>query len=316
MADSPGAKPEIVNFAVNEALAKAKAQADPSAAWDVVRQLGQGPLTIVNINTDVAQQSALDPTALPSDLAPAQSVLAIGSEKGPLLVAFTARNVRSMLPPGAPEEISEQLMPALQVAAIAGKEPYAGLAIDPGSENGIAIPAAFLSAGLPNGRTNVKAKTILAGLGSTDPAADAQIRQSLISAVAAGPLYTATEKATLDETGQPKFPLIPLKPGTSGEQATGENEVAVCFGTSPAEIAAAFNPEQWTPVPVRLNEVIDIVRKMANLKLAVINPKGPTLQLPVLNPAPEVNFDDLLKEPTPEPGATTEPDAGTREGED
>lgn len=309
MVDSIGPKPEIINLGVNEALARAKGNPGPSSVWDVVRQLGQGELTVANTVSE-APSSAFDPTALPGDLAPQQSILALNSDKGPLLVAFTEKNISSLLPPGIPQAVDEKQYPALQVASIAGKEPYAGLAIDPGSENGYVIPRPFLNAGLPGGQTNFQVKTMLANPQFTQASADSGARQALIQAVATGPIYTPVEKAAFEATGEFKFPLVPLGGAAlNGQTPAPDADAAVIFGTSPAEIAAVFNPDQWVPMQVRLNDVIATLRKSSNVKLVVINPHGPTLQLPVTPQAPS-------DEPTPEPGPSTEPDGGTREGED
>jgi hypothetical protein len=258
--------------------------------------------------------SAYDPTNLPGDLGGSQSVMAINTEKGPYLVAFTANHVKALLPPGAPPGVTEQQLPALEVATIAGKEPYFGLIIDPGSENSLAIPGDFLRAGLPSGKTNARAKAVLAILnrGNTN---DPSIREALVAAVAEGPMYTAINKAALDEKGQPEFPVIPIQAGPDGLPVSG-GEAAIVFGTSPAEIAAAFDLKQWVPAPVRVNDVVTAVRRSANLKLAVIDPQGPTLQIPIADQEFKTNVADLLNEPTPEPGESTEPDGGTREGED
>lgn len=314
MAEIFGLKPEIINAPVNDALAKAKASPAPNSVWEVVRQLGQGELTVVN-TTSVAPTSAFDPTSLPGDFV-SQAMLALNSDKGPLLVAFTARNVSSILPENAPATVEEQQIPAGQVAAIASKEPYAGLAIDPGSPNGYVIPSAFLGAGLPIGRTNHRAKALLA---NATTKTDVAGREALVAAIAGGPMYTAAEKVLLEASGEVKFPLVPLDAAAAGNGAPGPDlEAAVVFGTSPAEIAAVFSPEQWTPIPVKLNDVVATVRKNANLKLVVINPLGPTLQLPITADmaAAPASSEELLSEPTPEPGSATEPDGGTREGED
>ena len=321
MADSFGPKPEIINPLVNAALAKAKGKPGTSGVWDVVRQLGQGNLTLINV-VQSTPTSAFDPASLPGELSSSQSVMAIESDKGPLLVAFTARDVTSLLPPGAPEGIAEQQLPALQVANVAGKAPYFGLVIDPGSENGMVIPGDFLNAGLPAGKTNARAKAVLAIL-NKENTNDPSVREALVAAVAEGPMYTAINKAALDSTGQPQFPVVPIPDrvlrgdNSANSEPTGEGtEVAILFGTSPAEIAAALDLNEWVPAPVRMNDVVASVRKSANLKLAVINPQGPTLQVPIVNEAPAVDTGILYGEPTPEPGPSTEPDGGTREGED
>jgi len=327
MADTPGPKPEILNAAVNAALAKGKANPTPSAVWDVVRQLGQGLLTVVSSGQ---QESQLSPTALPGELTGGQAVFALNSDKGPLLAAFTARNVQTLLPEDAPANVTEEPVPGWELARIASSPPYVGLAIDPGSENGMVIPAQFLQAGLPAGQINIEAKNFMSVANNMN---DAQ-RQALIRALAVGPLYTAVDRNSLaGGTQQANFPLIPL--GETDGQPHPETEVAIVFGTSPAEIAAVFTPEQWTPIKVRMNDVIATVRKSANAKLIIINPHGPTLQLPINTDAvdqantqsaaaaavPQADAatalpDDLLAEPTPPIGPSTEPDGGTREGED
>jgi len=280
-------------------------------------------LTVVNTAPEpAAVQSAFDPTSLPSELqSTGQSILAINSEKGPLLVGFTARNVATLLPPGAPGELNEEQFPAVQVAAIAAKEPYAGLAIDPGSANGYVIPADFLRAGLPQGGSNPMAKALLAHPEISKNPGNAQARQQLVAAVAAGPMYTAVERKSFEETGEYKFPVIPINVKLQpGEAPPPDAESAVIFGTSPAEIVAAFSPDQFVPLPVRLNDVVKSVQQNANIKMIVINPLGPTLQLPITGQVPGADAaeasEELLNEPTPEPGPATEPDGGTREGED
>ena len=333
----------VVNQPVRDAVQKAKASPVPASAWDVVRQLGQGMLTIANVGA--APQPSTSPTSLPAGLTP-QAVLALGSEKGPVLAAFTTSNVAGLLPAGGPRQISEQLVPAVEVARLVAAGSYAGLAVDPGTEHGYVIPAEFLKAGLPGGRTNARAKTLLQG-GNLDE----EGRKALLQALAAGPIYTPAEKAALDAGNATKFPLVPLGGPIQPGEVPPETAAAVVFGTSPAEIAAMFNPEQWVPVPVRMNDVVQLVRKSAPVKLAVINPLGPTLQLPI-SPAPadgaasadgsepsdssaapvvadmgelgaapkpsDAEFGAalaaLLAEPTPPEGSSTEPDAGTREG--
>lgn len=329
MVETAGPKPEIINPGVNEAMAKSKANPTPGSIWDVVRNLGQGELTIVH-TVSQAHTSAFDPTSLPGDLVPSQSVLAINVQNlGPVLVAFTARNVQTMLPPDDTQKLEEQQLPALQIAAIAAKEPYAGLVIDPGSETSQIIPGTFLKSGIPLQGTNPQAKALLSNPNLAKNPGDAAAREQLVRAIATGPVYTPVEKAAFEATGEFKFPLIPLgTPPAPGETPAPDSPAAVVFGTSPAEIAAAFPVDQWVPIAVRLNDVVATVRQSANVKMVVINPLGPTLQLPITAetpiPAPGTplhepstsSADAVLDEPTPEPGPSTEPDGGTREGED
>ncbi|MCL1800528.1 MAG: SseB family protein [Promicromonosporaceae bacterium] len=301
--DPAAAPPKPLNAPVAAALTKAKANPLPGSIWDVVRQLGQGMLTVVSVG---GGEPATSPTSLPGEFTP-QAVLALNSPKGPVLAAFTSSNVSSMLPPDAvsAKRVNEQQVPAMEVAKLAGTTTYAGLALDPGTEHGMVIPAQFLNAGLAGGRANAPAKHLL-NIAST---ADEETRRNLLKALAAGPIFTPVEKASAAEGKETKFPLVPLG---KNEADPDDTRMAVIFGTSPAEIAAAFPPEQWTPVPVRMHQVVETIRKNTPLDMVVVNPLGPTLQLPVTNVAPSVDPD----EPTPEPGPSTEPDGGTREGED
>jgi hypothetical protein len=292
-------------------MRKAKAKPESNAIWDVVRQLGQGGLTVVSVGRT---EPATSPTNLPGELTP-QAVLAIGSEKGPLLAAFTFSNVASMLPADGPADYSEQQLPALELVKLASGEPYAGLALNPGTAEGIVIPGPLLAAGLPAGRTNFRAKSLINAVtvqSQTGKPAD-DMRQALMTALASGPVYTAAEKASLDSGNEPKFPLLPMGGKTEpGQPVSPDTPAAVLFGTSPAEIAAVFGAEDWVPVPVRMVDVVKAVQKNHAVSTVVVNPMGPTLQMPV------------EAEPTPEPaetqdsevGAATEPDGGTREGED
>jgi len=319
MANTAGTQPQVINELVNAALIKAQTKPGPLAVWDVLRQLAQGNLTVL-VTVDPNAGSAFDPTNLPGAIQPAQSLLSIKSDRGLLLAAFTMRNVGSLVPPVAPQNLAEEVRSAIEIAGVARQEAYAGLLLDPGTEHSMVIPSATITAGLDG--ANLAAKALLSNPNLAKNPGDTQARNNLVRAIAGGPMYTPIDRAEFMASKQVKFPLMPLGLASADpdQQIAPDAPSAVIFGTSQAEIAAAFDPEKWAPMPVRINDVVKTLQKTANLQRVIINPLGPALQLPIMNDtsgaAPAAQTDDILAEPTPEPGPATEPDGGTREGED
>ena len=302
---------EQTNTLLETALERYKADPGLKTTWDVARQLGHGDVYVASTSPN---RDATSPTAIPGSVVP-ESVLALPSPKGPVLAVFTSADAPTNLPGEAPPNLTVRAQSALGAVQVASGEPYAGLVINPGSPTATVIPAELLRIALPAGRTNATAKTLL-----NIPQPSTEQRALLVKALATGPVYTPIARDTIGDGKQPSFPVIPLD-GTT--VATEENQVfppdtpgAIVFGTSPAEIALAFDPEKWVPVPVRINEVLNAVRKTTNVTRMLINPGGPALQLP-LGPPPTDSDPVPTGEPeTPIPGPSTEPDAGTREGED
>ncbi|MDR2702848.1 MAG: SseB family protein [Cellulomonadaceae bacterium] len=349
-------------------LALAKYREDPSlrVLWEVTRQLGQGNVYTASI---APKYDALSPTAIPMGVVP-ESVLALPSEKGPLLALFTDPNGPANLPGEVPPDLAVRVQPGVAAAVVGAKEPYAGVVINPGSDRAVAIPAQVLAIGLPQGKTNTAAKNLL-----TVPKPSMEQRQAMVQALAAGPLYTAVARSSVTAAGGigegdagkgPIFPLVPLDgsapggtvsggpgAGGSGDDSGGQNgglelnagtPAALIFGTSPAEIAVIFDPESWVPIAVSIGDVLKAIGKSADIKLILVNPAGPSLHLPISQDdkaaataqaagsvadsiADLANADAELansmsddgapsEDESPSNGHGSEPDGGTREGED
>lgn len=336
MANQPG------NPLLELALERYKSSPGVKASWEVARQLGQGDVYVASISPE---RDATSPTAIPGSVVP-ESVLALPSPNGPVLAVFTDPDGPRKLPGDAPPNLSVRPQSALGAAQVAAAGQYAGLVINPGTETATVLPAEMLRVALPAGKTNSQAKEIL-----NNPAPTPEHRAALIKALASGPVYTAVARSSLGKDQAPLFPVIPLDGSAPAQVAENtvlpaDTPAAVIFGTSPAEIALIFDPDQWIPVPVRIGDVLNAVGKTANVTTMVVNPGGPTLQLPTQPPAPatgsagaapanvgtrvsgsafsagslnlvdEVAPAEVAPAETPEPGPSTEPDAGTREGED
>jgi len=316
MADTPA------NALLEKALARYKANPDIKGTWEVARQLGQGDVYVASISPE---RDATSPTAIPGAVAP-ESVLALPSPKGPVLAVFTKQDGPTSLPGESAPNITARPQSALGVAHVAAQEPYAGLVINPGTDQATVVPAELLRVALPHGRTNVAVKELL---GYPNPTPEQ--KAALIKALASGPVYTPVHRDSLGEALSPKFPVIPLdgtevaEPGK--QEAQPDTPTAVVFGTSPAEIALVFDPNEWVPVPVRIGDVLQAVGKTSNVKRILLNPGGPSLHLPVGPPPPNAPAPGSASDinaafsgaPVPtenDNGPGTEPDAGTREGED
>ena len=355
------------NQLVELALANYQKTPGLKALWDVVRQLGQGNIYTASI---APQQDVLSPTSIPGGVLP-ESVLAMPSPQGPVLAVFTNPEGPSKMPGEAPPNMQVRVQPAIAAAAVGSKEPYAGICINPGTPGAAVIPAEMLRVALPQGKTNIAAKNLL-----NSPSPTIEQRQAMVEALASGPLYTAIARHSVAAAQQgnspqdgdnaekgirPVFPLIPLDGSapaatTNANPGDGEAEggvssnmtplpagtpAALVFGTSPAEVAALFDPELWVPVPMRIADVIKAVGQTADIKMVLVNPGGPALHLPITSDdvaaaaqaianeaadkaaaeaktAREKAAAEVVEaeEVEADNGPGTEPDGGTREGED